>query len=119
MTLEESLGLEEFDPRLLSDTSLPLDSLDMAQAKEALAWCNEQLAMWKSAMIVIKESWGKTEAVGSAMSRVSAGYPDPCWTLATLLHSMVHQHACAYMMAEKRVKELERMADVLRESIEG
>ena len=119
MTLEESIGMETFDPRLLSDTSLPLDSLDMAQAKEALAWCESQLEMWRRATEVLKECWGKAQAVGDAMSRVSAGYPDPCWTLAMMLHSTVHQHACAYDMAVKRVKELERMADVLRESIEG
>lgn len=119
MTLEESLGIEAFDPRLLSDTALPLNSLDMAQAKEALAWCESQIALWRSAAETIKESWGKTEAVGSAMSRVSDSYPDPCWTLSVMLHSMVHQHACAYVMAEKRIKELERMAGTLRESIEG
>ncbi len=117
MTLEESVGMETFDPRLLSDTALPLDSLDMDQAREALAWCDEQLAMWKSATEVLKECWGKAQAVGDAMSRVSAGYPDPCWTLAMMLHSTAHQHACAHDIAAKRVKELEHMRASLAESI--
>lgn len=117
MTLEESIGMEAFDPRLLSDTALPLDSLDMEQAEQALAWCDGQLALWRSTDETVTESWGKLEKMSSALSNGTDGYPDPCWVIAAMMRSAVHQHACMHVMADRRIKELERMRAVLAESL--
>lgn len=106
MTIEESLGIEEFDPSAVTADAAPVSALDEEQLRIVAAFCEREVEKWKRVRALITESWKAQEHLRDLLKK-ELGEDIASYAVQGLVGGSAAQFAAAYDLASRRMADLE------------
>lgn len=116
MTIEETLGIEEFTPEDMTSGRRTVESLNESELEVFRQWCSEMEGTWLEASEAVRNTWALQERLRDRLKKLSAD--DTSYAVQGLAGAIVTQLATAFDLCKRQVNRYQSMCETAKRMAE-